>query len=133
MLLGSNIVIYTLEPGYDSVRRFIDGQEAMVFAVSRVEVLGYHKLTSQHHRKLEELFRSLPVLPVSDPIIERAISLRQQRRMSLGDALIAATALAHDLKLVTANIHDFDWIEGLEVVNPVDSVNYRVGRGIRVA
>nr|VFK41405.1 MAG: hypothetical protein BECKTC1821D_GA0114238_101013 [Candidatus Kentron sp. TC]VFK62424.1 MAG: hypothetical protein BECKTC1821F_GA0114240_10745 [Candidatus Kentron sp. TC] len=119
MLTGNNIVIYTLEPGYDSVRRFIDGQEAMVSAASRVEVLGYHKLTAQDHRKLEALFRSLLVLPVSEPIIERAIALRQQRRMSLGDALIAATALAHDPELVTANTGDFDWIAGLEIVNPV--------------
>nr|VFK21585.1 MAG: hypothetical protein BECKLPF1236B_GA0070989_12657 [Candidatus Kentron sp. LPFa] len=119
MLLDSNVIIYGARPSYDSVRRFIDGQEAMVSAVSRVEVLGYHKLTSQHHRKLEDLFRSLLVLPISDPIIERAIALRQQRRMSLGDALIAATALVHDLKLATANTNDFDWIGGLNVVNPI--------------
>nr|VFK53924.1 MAG: PIN domain-containing protein [Candidatus Kentron sp. TUN]VFK55822.1 MAG: PIN domain-containing protein [Candidatus Kentron sp. TUN] len=59
------------------------------------------------------------MLPVSYPIIEQAISLRQQRKMSLGDALIAATALAHDLELATANTNDFDWIEDLDVINPV--------------
>lgn len=33
------------------------------------------------------------------------------------DALLAATALAHDLRLVTRNERDFDFV-GLEVVNP---------------
>nr|VFJ66054.1 MAG: hypothetical protein BECKFW1821B_GA0114236_11116 [Candidatus Kentron sp. FW] len=37
----------------------------------------------------------------------------------VGDALIAATALVHNLELATANTSDFDWIEGLDVVNPV--------------
>ncbi|VFN03936.1 MAG: hypothetical protein BECKG1743D_GA0114223_108474 [Candidatus Kentron sp. G] len=101
------------------MRRFIGEQEAVASVVTKVEVLGYHRLLPQHRQRLEDLFHVLPVLPVSDPIIEQAIALRQQRRMSLGDALIAATALVHDTKLATANTNDFDWIEGLDVVNPV--------------
>nr|VFJ66056.1 MAG: hypothetical protein BECKFW1821B_GA0114236_11117 [Candidatus Kentron sp. FW] len=81
MLLDSNIIIYAVEPGYDSVRRFVGQQKAMVFAVSKVEVLGYHRLLSEHRQKLEDLFSALPVLPASDPIIEQAIALCQRRRM----------------------------------------------------
>ena len=33
------------------------------------------------------------------------------------DALIAATALAHDMPLVTANARDFEGIRGLEVID----------------
>ncbi|VEN73119.1 Twitching motility protein PilT (fragment) [Candidatus Desulfarcum epimagneticum] len=40
--------------------------------------------------------------------------------MSLGDSLIAATALVYDLKLATANVKDFLWIKRLEVVNPLE-------------
>jgi len=32
----------------------------------------------------------LPILPLSDEIIDRAVSLRQKKKMSLGDALIAS-------------------------------------------
>ena len=35
------------------------------------------------------------ILPLTDTIADRAISLRQQRRMGLGDAIIAATAVIH--------------------------------------
>ncbi len=56
---------------------------------------------------------------VSDAIVEQAIHLRQQRKMSLGDAVIGATALTHNLKLATANVKDFAWIKNLEVINPV--------------
>lgn len=42
--------------------------------------------------------------------------------MSLGDALIGATALVHDLTLVTRNIHDFGWIDGLLLLNPFADV-----------
>ncbi len=39
--------------------------------------------------------------------------------MSLGDSIIAATALEHHQTLVTRNITDFDWIEGLKVFDPL--------------
>ena len=48
-----------------------------------------------------------------------AIRLRQQRKMSLGDSLIAGTALTHGLKLVTCNIADFRWIPALTLIDPL--------------
>ncbi|WP_027354373.1 hypothetical protein [Desulfosarcina sp. BuS5] len=38
----------------------------------------------------------------------------------LGDAIIAATALIHNLKLATANIKNFKWIENLGIINPLE-------------
>ena len=53
-------------------------------------------------------------------VLDQAVVLRQQRRMSLGDALVAGTALVHGLTLVTRNIEDFQWIQGLSLLNPFD-------------
>jgi predicted nucleic acid-binding protein len=39
--------------------------------------------------------------------------------MSLGDALIAGTALAYKQALVTHNTDDFQWITALEVIDPL--------------
>ena len=47
--------------------------------------------------------------------------LRQLRKMTLGDALIAATALVHQLTIVTHNQKDFVWIPNLSVIDPVDN------------
>jgi predicted nucleic acid-binding protein len=51
-------------------------------------------------------------------VIQQAIVLRQLRKMSLADAIIAATALAPDLPLVTRNVDDFKHIAGLKLINP---------------
>jgi len=58
------------------------------------------------------------IYPTTDTF-ERAIQLRRQRKMTLGDALIAATAMEHNLTLVTANTDNFRWIDGLRLVNPL--------------
>jgi toxin FitB len=39
--------------------------------------------------------------------------------MTLGDALIAGTALAHELELLTRNVDDFRWIPELRVRDPL--------------
>lgn len=39
-------------------------------------------------------------------------------KLSLPDALIAATALSHDVKLYTLNIKDFRFISGLQLHCP---------------
>ncbi len=122
MLLDSNLIIYSTMPEYDSLRDFIDHQSHFISIISQVEVLGYHKLIEKDREKLEQFFQFFPILPISSPIVEQAIDLRQQQKMSLGDALIAATALIHDLQLATANVKDFSWIDGIEVVNPVEIV-----------
>jgi len=119
MLLDSNIIIYATESGYDAIRNFIAQHSPTVSIISKVEVLGYHKLSNEHKQKLEAIFQLLPILPLSDAVIDKAIALRQRRKMSLGDALIAGTAWVNNLAIVTANVEDYAWIDNLSVINPL--------------
>lgn len=52
-------------------------------------------------------------------IFDQAVYFRQQRKMSLGDSLIAATALIHQITLVTHNTQDFAWIDNLSLIDPL--------------
>jgi toxin FitB len=52
------------------------------------------------------------------PIVEQTILLRKKHKIKTPDAIIAATALVHDLTIITRNSGDFEKIEGLKTVNP---------------
>ena len=119
MLLDSSIIIYAALPEYGAPQDFIAKHAPAVSAISRVEVLGYHLLTQQDRSEFEEFFAAATVLPVSDLVISKAIELRPQRKLKLGDALIAGTALAHGLTLVTRDLQDFEWIDGLGLLDPL--------------
>lgn len=56
--------------------------------------------------------------PVNRRVAERAGRLRRSTDLRLPDALIAATALEHDLTLVTRNRRDFERVEGLRLDVP---------------
>ena len=121
MLLDSNIIIYSSKREYAELRRFMDRNVYSVSAVSRIKVLGYHLLDTERHQYLIEFFQAADILRISDAVVTEAVKLRQTKRMGLGDAIVAGTALAHRLTLVTRNIGDFSWIQNLDLINPFES------------
>ena len=65
------------------------------------------------------------ILPVTEPIAERwgilaGQSLLRGKTIKVADGLIAATALHHDLTIVTRNVKDFEYL-GVELLNPWES------------
>ena len=119
MLLDSNIIIYSAKPGDAALRSFLEGIRRYVSVISYIESFGYQNLKPEEFQQLETIFQRTQILPLTDDIVEQAISLRQQRRMGLGDSIIAATAITHNLTLVTHNTEDFRWIGGLELLDPL--------------
>ena len=117
-LLDSNILIYAAQPGHAFLDAWMSAATARVSAISIPEVLGYSGLASSDEAIFEEWFSALIVHAVTEPILRQAASLRRERRMKLGDSIIAATALVNGEELVTRNVDDFKHITGLQIVNP---------------
>ena len=92
----------------------------------RISAVTYMEL-AQGCRNKEELTRikkglalcHTEIMPVSAAISDRAMQLIDaytlSHSMQLGDALIAATALEHNLTVLTANIKHFGAIKGLRI------------------
>jgi hypothetical protein len=127
MLIDSNIIIYASKPEYSYLRQFIAHNVPVVSAVSYVEVLGFHRLNETEKSLLEAFFAAVTILPLNQLVLDRAVLLRQERRMTLGDALVAGTALAYEHTLVTHNVSDFSWINGLTVFDPLADERDRSG------
>ena len=119
-LLDSNIVIYAAQPANEWLRMEMLAQPFAVSQTTRVEVLGWHRITPEDKRDLQDFLLAGTVLSITDTIADRASVLRQEKRMSLGDAFIAATALVHGYELATRNTADFDHIPDLRLLNPFD-------------
>ena len=116
MVLDSNILIDAAKPGGERLAPYLAHPEACI--VSRIEALGYHLLKDGEDAVIRQSLAGLPELGLDAEIAERAISLRRQRRMKLGDAMIAGTALEYEVPLVTRNVDDFKHITGLRLINP---------------
>ncbi len=82
--------------------------------------MGWLNATPEQLKPLYEFMEIVRVIPINDSVIEKTIAIRQNRKIALGDAIIAATALQHNLTLITRNTADFINIEGLKLINPYE-------------
>ncbi len=120
-LIDTNIIIDTL--GFVmpvSVKNKIADMEMIVSAITYIETLGWHKITSKQLQAATELLDASCVLPIDELVMDKAVQIRQKKKTGIGDAIIAATALVHNLTLVTRNVMDFKSIEDIKIFNPWD-------------
>jgi hypothetical protein len=57
-------------------------------------------------------------LPVDENVARRAAALHVPDPAPFRDAIIAATALVHSMRIITRNVSDFSRFDGVEVQNP---------------
>ena len=107
ILIDSNIVIYSAEPEYEGLAHWMKNKNIGVSEITRIEVLGYNDLLLEDRLYFETFFFKSKIFTISKRIIDKAIYLKQQKKMSLGDSIIAATAITNQIPLVTANTNDF--------------------------
>ena len=117
ILLDTNIFIY-LAKGTLAAETIANTDIAHA-SITKIEALGFSTLPARELLLLSSLFEESYTLDLSSPVVDQAIKLRQARHMSLGDAIIAATALEYDLELWTANVDDFKHVENLRIINPL--------------
>ena len=123
MLLDSNLIIYAAQPELAALRCWFAERGPAASVVSVIEVLGYHQLTPTQRDYFEQFFAATHQLPVTPAVVAQAVLLRQRRRMSLGDAIIAATAMTSDLELQTHNLADFGDLPDLRASDPLKKLH----------
>jgi hypothetical protein len=106
-------------PAWRRKARFLGHHpEASIASITQIEALGFPGISPEEENAILDFIHSSPIYPLDDDVIQQAILLRQQKRMKLGDAIIAATAMTHGIPLVTRNEDDFKHIAGLDLKNP---------------
>jgi predicted nucleic acid-binding protein len=118
MIVDSNVIIYSIQQGYEKLQEYLLERSSQVCAsaITKIEVVGFHKLDDAEKEEFEAFFRLVTLLPITSEVVAEAIRLRQQRRRSLGDAIIAASALLYNQPVLTNNVADFNDIAGVQVI-----------------
>lgn len=112
-LLDTNVILLHLKEGFFHPVKIDD-----VFAVSVIteaELFRLPGLGAKEIKAIDKFLGICTVLPLTSEIARRAADLGRTRKNKLPDLLIAATALEHNLVLVTKNTKDFHKIPGLEI------------------
>ncbi len=120
-LIDTNVIIdYSANKLDDKAIAFVENIFNTDFNISvivKIEVLGYNDVPAKI-QLLEDFIANAKILSLDEAITQKTIELRRTKKIKLGDAVIAATALVYNLTLITRNTADFKNIENLTCIDP---------------
>ena len=96
-----------------------DAEWLGVSVISQIEFLVFPGLTQDDRQIFEQFLQRVEVLglaAIDAVLIEKIIEIRQQYRLKLPDAVIAAMAIQNSANLVTAD-REFAKVTSLTVIN----------------
>jgi predicted nucleic acid-binding protein len=118
-LLDSNILIYLAKKELP-VATLDHFRTIYISIISYIEVLGHNFPDDRERDFIKEMISLFNVRFIDQKIADSVIGIRKKCHIKLPDAIIARTALADGLCLITRNIEDFRKTD-CTVLNPFDS------------
>ncbi len=120
-LIDTNIIIYYLDNQEKAVEFIQNNYQSVLYVsiITVIEVLSF-KFSSAEQEKIVRKFLedNFIWLTIDNKIIDKTAKIRQEKKIKTPDAIIGATAVIHNLKIVTRNDKDFKHLP-IEIINPM--------------
>ncbi len=123
ILCDTNIIIefYKNNSQVISELSFLGINQLAISSITQAE-LYYGAINNVELRKIKNHLKLLHILPLDVMISTQFIALMENyslsHKLSIPDALIAATPLVHQIDLYTLNVKDFRFIKSLNLHEP---------------
>ena len=106
------------EKGMSFIANIID-RIPNISVITQIEALSWVCGDKNKEAVVEAFIEDSNILPLSYDVVSECIKIRRNRKIKTPDAIIAATAIMHNLTLITSD-SDFSNIQGLKILNPGD-------------
>ena len=113
-IIDTNILIYILK-GNPKVRYFAQEKGLSVSCITEMEILGKYMISASEKQVIDRFLNRCYIFEIDAQIKQLAVNIKQQKRMKLPDAIIAATAIKNKVILVTAD-KDFENVPNLDLL-----------------
>ncbi len=122
ILIDTNIFVDYLrnhKPAIDFFENFVGKNEVFFSAITETELLvGKENDNDEKREKLLHFLYQLNKIKVDNPLVLVAGDIGRTYKISVPDAIIAATAITNNLLLITKNVKDFKKISDINLLSP---------------
>jgi tRNA(fMet)-specific endonuclease VapC len=103
-LLDTNAIVALLQ-GNEALEKLLEEADWVgISVINQIEFLAFSELSSEERQLFEEFLGEVECVDLASNdkgLIEKAIEIRQQYRLKLPDAIVAAVAIERSVCLVT--------------------------------
>lgn len=106
-LLDTNAIIALLQKDPSLIKLLRNAEWIGISVISQLEFLVFTGLSEADKQLFQQFLQRVEVIDLSSQdsfLIDQVILVRQQYRLKLPDAIIAAMAIQHSAKLVTRDV-----------------------------
>ncbi|CAN5466481.1 type II toxin-antitoxin system VapC family toxin [soil metagenome] len=114
--IDTNICIYLLD-GDVVLAELLQGQNLYISIISEMELYAYHSDNADALQILDSFIRSVSVINIEEKVKIETINVRRKSKLKLPDSIIAASALAYNIPLITSDA-------GFKKVSSLDLIFY---------
>jgi predicted nucleic acid-binding protein len=107
LLLDTNIIIEFLKQKDTAIEipSLLVQHECFVSVVVKLELLKYPDINPAEEYAIKSFLGLVPVMPLNEAIEDETIAISRSTKLKLPDAIIGATAIIYDAKIVTHDPH----------------------------
>ena len=106
-LLDTNAIVALLQKDPNLIKLLQSADWVGISVISQIEFLAFSGLTESDKQLFQQFLLRVEIIDLSSQnriLIKQIISIRQQYRLKLPDAIIAAMTLQNSAKLVTRDV-----------------------------
>ena len=118
LLIDTNIALYLLN-GDETIAELLKGIDVYISFISELELLGFQDLSQEERPLIEEFLSNCIIVELNQSIKKLTIELKQNHKIKLPDAIIAATSKYMNIPLISAD-------KGFEKISELQFIKYEI-------
>jgi tRNA(fMet)-specific endonuclease VapC len=118
-LLDTNAIVALLQGNSQLVELLQTADWVGISVISQIEFLAFSRLSQTDRQLFQQFLRRVTALGLTADetlLIQRTVEIRQQSRLKLPDAMIAAMAIENSASLITAD-REFAKVRDLTIID----------------
>jgi predicted nucleic acid-binding protein len=125
MLWDTNSIIFFLQdllpsPSKTFLLRELNKRKPQISIITEIELLSWPKISRVEISSISEFLSNFECIGLTEEIKIVTIQLRKSTGLKIPDAVIAATALTQAVPLLTNNLKDFEKVDFLKILDPMN-------------
>jgi predicted nucleic acid-binding protein len=125
MLWDTNAIIFFLQDllpssSNDFLLRELAKDRPQISIITEIELMSWQKITKAEANVISSFLSNFVSIGLTEEIKISTIQIRKSTGLKIPDAIIAASALVKGVPLLTNNLKDFEKVDRLKTVDPMN-------------